>query len=166
MKVKGIGLKKETLENFLKAVDQVVPWFPVSAHLTGPSWEKLGKDLKFDEEQGVLVKMVLPVWKLVCNCIKDREKCGAELQKENEALNKVREERSQESDVESSSSKGTCPRIADSLEKVRVKVQPSAPDPLRPLSYDGGDVWTVSTPRDVERARSTVLPSVPGCTRS
>ena len=106
MKVKGIGLKKETLENFLKAVDQVVPWFPVSAHLTGPSWEKLGKDLKFAEEQGVLVKMVLPVWKLVCNCIKDREKCGAELQKENEALNKVREERSQESDVESSSSEG------------------------------------------------------------
>ena len=73
-------------------------------HLTGPSWEKLGKDLKFAEEQGVLVKGVLPVWKLVRNCIKDREKCGAELQKGNEALNKVREERSQESDVESSSS--------------------------------------------------------------
>ena len=56
MKVKGIRLKKETLENFLKAVDQVAPWFPVSGHLTGPSWEKLGKDLKFAEEQGVLVK--------------------------------------------------------------------------------------------------------------
>ena len=54
LKVKGIGLKKETLENFLKAVDQVDPWFPVSGHLTGPSWEKLGKDLKFAEEQGVL----------------------------------------------------------------------------------------------------------------
>ena len=80
LKVKGIGLKKETLENFLKAVDQVDPWFPVSGHLTGPSWEKLGKDLKFAEEQGVLVKGVLPVWKLVHNCIKDREKCGAELQ--------------------------------------------------------------------------------------
>ena len=106
LKEKGIGLKKETLENFLKAVDQVAPWFPVSGHLTGPSWEKLGKDLKFAEEQGVLVKGVLPVWKLVCNCIKDMEKCGAELQKGNEALNKVREEvreeRSQESDVESS----------------------------------------------------------------
>ena len=51
-------------------------------HLTGPSWEKLGKDLKFAEEQGVLVKGVLPVWKLVRNCIKDREKCkcGVELQ--------------------------------------------------------------------------------------
>jgi dUTPase len=56
LKVKGIGLKKETLENFLKAFDQVAPWFPVSGHLTGPSWGKLGKDLKFAEEQGVLVK--------------------------------------------------------------------------------------------------------------
>ena len=89
LKVKRIGLKKETLENFLKAM---APWFPVSGHLTGPSWEKLGKDLKFAEEQGVLVKGVLPVWKLVRNCIKDREKCGAELQKGNEALNQVRGE--------------------------------------------------------------------------
>ena len=54
LKVKGIELKKETLENFLKAVDQVAPWFPVSGHLTGPSWEKLGKDLKFAVEHGVL----------------------------------------------------------------------------------------------------------------
>ena len=61
MKVKGIGLKKETLENFLKAVDQVAPWFPVSGHFKVPSWEKLGKDLRFAEEQGVLPKGVLPV---------------------------------------------------------------------------------------------------------
>ena len=61
LKVKGIGLKKETLENFLKAVDQVAPWFPVSGHFMVPSWEKLGKDLRFAEEQGVLPKGVLPV---------------------------------------------------------------------------------------------------------
>jgi hypothetical protein len=68
----------------------VALWFPVSGDLTRPSWEKLGKDLKFAEEQGVLVKGVLPVWKLVHNCNKDREKCGAELQKGNEALSQVR----------------------------------------------------------------------------
>jgi hypothetical protein len=62
LKVKGIGLKKETLENFFfKAVDQVAPWFPVSGHFTVPSWGKLGKDLRFAEEQGVLPKGVLPV---------------------------------------------------------------------------------------------------------
>ena len=47
LKVKGIGLKKEALENFLKTVDQIASWFSISEHLTGPSWEKLGKDLKF-----------------------------------------------------------------------------------------------------------------------
>ena len=97
MKGKGIRLKKETLENFLKAVDQIAPWFPVSGHLTGHSWEKLGKDMKFAKEQGVLTKGVLPVWKLIRNCIKDKERCGVELQKGNEALNHVREERSQKS---------------------------------------------------------------------
>lgn len=71
LKVKGIGLKKETVENFLKAVDQVAPWFPVTGHLTMPSWEKLGKDLRFAKEQGVLPKGVLPVWKLVKNCTGD-----------------------------------------------------------------------------------------------
>jgi hypothetical protein len=112
----------------------VAPWFPVSGHLTGPSWEKLGKDLKFVEEQEILAKRVLPVWKLVRNCIEDKERCGAELQKGNEALNQVREERSQKSDAESSSSEGDMSEenlesIADSLEKVKVKVQPSAPGP-------------------------------------
>ena len=129
LKVKGIGLKKETLENFLKAVDQVAPWFPVSGHLTGPSQEKLGKEVKFAEEQGILAKSVLPVWKLVRNCIEDKERCGAELQKGNEALNQVREERSQKSDAESRSSEGDMSKddlesIADSLEKLKVKVQP------------------------------------------
>jgi hypothetical protein len=67
LKVKGIVLKRETLENFLKAVDQMALWFPFSGHLTGPSWEKLGKYLKFAEEQGILAKGVLLVWKLVRN---------------------------------------------------------------------------------------------------
>ena len=75
LKVKGIGLKGETLEKILKVVDQMAPWFPVSVHLTGPSWEKLGKDLKFAEEQGILTRRVLPVWKLVRNCIEDKERC-------------------------------------------------------------------------------------------
>ena len=106
LKVKGIGLKKETLGLFLNVADQVAPWFPVSGHLTGLSWEKLGKDLKFVGEWGILTEGVLPVWKLVRNCIEDKERCGAELQKGNEALNQVREERSQKSDAESSTSKG------------------------------------------------------------
>ena len=38
---------------------------------------------------------LLPVWKLVRNCIEDRERCGTELQRGNEVLNQVREEHSQ-----------------------------------------------------------------------
>ena len=50
-------------------------------------------------------------------------------------MNQVREERSQKSDDESSSSEGDMSEddlesIADSLEKVKVKVQPWAPEPL------------------------------------
>lgn len=134
LKVKGIGLKKEIVENFLKAVDQVAPWFPVTGHLTMPSCEKVGKDLRFAEEQGVLPKGVLPVWKLVKNCIGDEERCGAELQKGNEALNQVREECSQKLETEGNSSEGEMSEddlesIADSLEKVKLKVEPSGPGP-------------------------------------
>ena len=124
LKVKGIGLKKEALENFLKVVDQVAPWFSVSGLLTGLRWEKLGKNLKFAEEQGVLAKGVLPVWKLIQDCIEDKKRCGADLQKGNEALNQVREERSQKSEAEGNSSDGDMSEdnlesIADNLEKVK-----------------------------------------------
>ena len=121
-------------------MDQVAPWFSVSGHLTGPSWEKLGKGLKFAEEQGVLAKGVLPVWKLVWNCIKDKERCGEELQKGNEALNQVREERFQKSEAEGSSSDGDMSEddlesIADSLEKVKIKVEPLGSGPPCPPLY-------------------------------
>jgi hypothetical protein len=51
--------------------------------------------LRFSEKQRVLLKGVLVVWKLVRNCIEDRERCGTELQRGNEVLNQVREGRSQ-----------------------------------------------------------------------
>ena len=71
------------------------PWGQVKVHGFGTSCTKHHGDLRFAEEQRVLLKGVLPVWKLVRNCIEDRETCGAELQRGNEVLNQVREERSQ-----------------------------------------------------------------------
>lgn len=41
LKAKGIGLKKDTVENFLKAVDQGAPWFPVTGQI--PDYAQLGK---------------------------------------------------------------------------------------------------------------------------
>lgn len=143
LKAKGIGLKKDTVENFLKAVDQVAPWFPVTGHLTMPNWEKLGKDLRFAEEQGVLSKRVMQVWKLVKNCIGDEERCGAELKKGNEAISQVRQESSQKSETKGTSRQGDMSQddlesIADSLEKVKLKVEPSALGLPHPLPYDPG----------------------------
>jgi len=157
LKANGIGLKKEMVENFLKAVDQVASWFPVTGHLSMPSWKKLGKDLRFAKEQGVLPKGVMPVWKLVKNCIGDEERYGAELQKGNEALNQVREERSQKSETEGNSTEGEMSKdnlesITDSLEKVKLKVEPLAPGPphLPPYALGGAEgrslhpeVWRV-----------------------
>jgi len=141
LKAKGIGLKKDIVENFLKAVDQVAPWFPITGHLTMPSWEKLEKDLRFAEEQGILPKRVMPVWKLVRNCTGDTERCGAELKKGNDALSQVRKERSQISETEGTSSEGDISEdnlesIADSLEKGKLKVEPSAPGLPHPPPYD------------------------------
>lgn len=140
LKLKGIRLKKEIVENFLKAVDQISPWFLVTGHLTMPIWKKLGKDLRFAKEQGVLPKGVLPVWKLVKNCIGDEERCGVELHKVNEGLNQVREEHSQKSETEGNSSEGEMleddlESIANSLEKMKLKVEPSAPGPHHPPLY-------------------------------
>jgi len=80
------------------------------------------------------------------NCIGDEERCGAELQKGNEALNQVRKERSQKLENEGSSSKGEMSeddleRIADSLEKVKLKVEPSAPGSphLPPYALGGAE---------------------------
>ena len=39
----------------------------------GTSCTKHHGDLRFAEEQGVLAKGVLPVWKLVRNCIEDKD---------------------------------------------------------------------------------------------
>ena len=69
--------------------------------------------------------LLLPVWKLVKNCIGDEEKCSAELKKGNEALNQVREERSQNSEAGGHSSKGDMSEdglesITNRLEKVKV----------------------------------------------
>ena len=80
------------------------------------------------------------MWKLIWNCIEDKERYGAELQKGNEALNQVREERFQKLEAEGSSSDGDMSEddlesIANSLEKVKMKVEPSVPGPLWPPLY-------------------------------
>lgn len=87
----------------------------------------------------------MPVWKLVKNCIGDDERCGAELKKGNEAISQVREECSQKSETEGTSSEGDMSEedlesIADSLQKGKLKVEPSAPGPPHPPPHNLGGV--------------------------
>ena len=113
-------------------MDQVAPWFLVSGHLTMSSWEKLGKDLQFAEEQGVLAKGVLLVWKFLNNCIGDEELCNAELEKGHEALGEGCSQNLEVGQVSSDREmlEDDLESIADSLEKVKVQVESSAPGPL------------------------------------
>ena len=114
---------------------KVKPWGQVKVHGFGTSCTKHHGDLRFAEEQGFLPKGVLPVWKLVRNCIEDRERCGAELQRSNEVLNQVREESSQLVWVRGS----VCVFPQDQTEPLWVperlvrRCKNEAPDPVAPV---------------------------------
>ena len=63
LRSKNLKIKWSTLERFLD--DTSAPWFAASGNLTVPSWEKLGRDLYFAAEQGMVRKGVRLVWTLV-----------------------------------------------------------------------------------------------------
>ena len=95
LEAKGLELKESTLEKFLWAVDEVAPWFAVSGHLTLPSSDKLGKDIDFAREQGIVLPGTQSIWKLVHSCLVDGEgECAAEIERGSAALEQVKEERS------------------------------------------------------------------------
>ena len=73
--IKGLKLKKSTLERFLREVETVAPWFAISGNVTTSCWDKLGKDLDFASTQGTLKSGTKPIWKLVCSCIEDQKCC-------------------------------------------------------------------------------------------
>ena len=56
------SIKGSTLERFLEECDTIAPWFMASGNLTVPSWEKLGRDLDFATEQGMLRKGGIFIW--------------------------------------------------------------------------------------------------------
>ena len=71
---KGLKMKKHTLQRFLSECDTIAPWFAVSGNLSIACWDKLGKDLDFARDQGMLKPGVRPVWRLVHSCLED-QKC-------------------------------------------------------------------------------------------
>ena len=103
LRVKGTKLKKHTIQAFLEECDKVAPWFAMSGHLTPASWDRLGKDLDFSWEQGVLKGSTRAVWKLVNSCLED-ERCCQAVESGKQALEQLTEERSLKSEKASSSS--------------------------------------------------------------
>ncbi|KAL6037297.1 hypothetical protein STEG23_032627 [Scotinomys teguina] len=87
-----LKIKKSTLERFLEECDTVAPWFAVSGSLT-VSWEKLGRNLDFDAEQGMLKSRVHPIWKLVRSCLDQH--CHEAVENGQAALEILQEERSE-----------------------------------------------------------------------
>lgn len=62
---KKLKVKRSTIERFLSKCDAIAPWFAASGNLTAASWDKLGKDLDFAQEQGTLRPRVRTVWRLL-----------------------------------------------------------------------------------------------------
>ena len=53
--------------------DRVAPWYVCSGSLTLASWNKLGKDLVRKMEDGDLRQGTTAIWKLIKNCLEDRD---------------------------------------------------------------------------------------------
>lgn len=78
------------LERFLNECDVVA----VLGNLTVSFWEKLGRDLNFAAEQGMLKKGVRPVWKLVRGC-SEEQRCSEAVENGQATLEILQEERSE-----------------------------------------------------------------------
>ena len=71
LKQRDLQVTSRTLQNFVKEVDRVAPWYACSGSLTVASWNKLGRDLDHKHEEGDLCLGTKAIWKLIKNCLED-----------------------------------------------------------------------------------------------
>lgn len=74
LKERGLKVPEKVLGNFLREVDRVAPWFVSTGSLSKGSWNKLGIDLKNENEKGKLRAGTWPLYKMIRACIED-SKC-------------------------------------------------------------------------------------------
>ncbi|KAL6083443.1 hypothetical protein STEG23_000482 [Scotinomys teguina] len=87
------------------------PWFAVSGRLTVSSWEKLGRDLDFAAEQGMLKSGVRPIWKLI-SYLED-QRCSETVETGQVALEMLQEERSEKANsAKGKENKGLYPDLS------------------------------------------------------
>ena len=98
---KNLKIKQSSLEKFLNERDAIAPWLAVSGSLLISSWEKIGRDLDFVFEQGILKGGVKPIWKLIRGCLEDQH-CSEAVKNGQAMLEMLQEERSKKSEKASS----------------------------------------------------------------
>ena len=114
-------------------LDEVAPWFAVSGNLTLACWDKLGKDLDRAWEEGSLQDRagktgVQGLWKVIRSCL-TCESCLPAIQATAEALEQVKEARSDTHSAKSQEPPSQPPHLYPSLKGIegsRIKVQMAA----------------------------------------
>ncbi|XP_063105463.1 igE-binding protein-like [Cavia porcellus] len=113
LREKGLQMKREQIQNFLNQVDKVAPWFGPTGSITIPSWDKLGRDLDFAVENGLLEPGVRPLWAVVRSCLADTS-CRDHIRAGAMALDYHQAESSREQSRESSAAGEVTPPNPDS----------------------------------------------------
>ena len=72
LKQLDLQVASHMLQNFVKEVDCISPWYAYSGSLTVALWNKLGRDLDRKHEEGDLCIGTKEVWKLIKNCLEDK----------------------------------------------------------------------------------------------
>lgn len=104
LKERNLKVSSKVLGSFVKEIDRVAPWFICSGSLSIPSWDKLGKDLDREEEEGSLKGGTRPLWKLIRACLQD-ERCEKVIKEGQRALTDIQESMS-ETERETESARG------------------------------------------------------------
>ena len=65
LKQHDLQVASRTLQNFVKEVDCIAPWYACLVSLTVASWNKLGRDLDRKHEEGDLCLGSKAIWKLI-----------------------------------------------------------------------------------------------------
>lgn len=92
----------------------------------------------FAEEQGILQRGVIPIWKLIRNCLGDEGSCTTEIKKGEKLLQQLKEEQAPPKGVEDEEqdmSADELESLVESMEQVKVNIQPAGPGPpLQPTA--------------------------------
>ena len=90
LKQRDLKITTCTLQNFVKEIDRVAPWYACSGSLTTASWNKLGRDLDRKFEKVDLCLGTKAIWKLIKNCLED-ETCQPAVVEGQEMLEEVQD---------------------------------------------------------------------------